>query len=66
MRTIEEIITEIKYTQETRSSLTEGESKAYAEGIIDALKWVLFYDAVLIDKPIVAQESMPTGDYRFI
>jgi hypothetical protein len=70
MRTIEEIIKEIKLTQATRPTLTEVESKAYAEGIIDALTWALFYDVVLIDKPSAVLETpsneMLAGDYRFI
>ena len=52
---------------------TDKESRAYLEGGIDALKWSLKYDIVLMDNPkdmgISTWEKTKEivgGDYRFV
>ena len=68
MRTIEEIIKEIKISIDFMPVCTDKESRAYLEGGIDALKWSLKYDLALLDKPVEKPENIqePNPDYRFI
>jgi hypothetical protein len=66
MRTINEIINELKISIDTMPLCTEPVSKAYLEGSIDVLKWALKYDIVLMDKPVIEPENESKPDYRFI